>query len=159
VDAQMTRKIRSASVDDLAAIERIVHDAYVKYVERIGKAPGPMHDDYRKHIQGKEGWVICEKNDLLGLIVLLPKSDRLLLDNVAVDPKFQRKGIGRVLIKFAENEAKQGGYNEIRLYTHLEMRENISMYARLGYEQTGRGEQDGFQRIFFRKQISQSIPL
>jgi len=75
----------------------------------------------------------------------------LLLDNVAVDPNHQGKGIGRALIDFAEQEARRRGHAEIRLYTHQSMHENIVLYPRLGYEETGRGEQAGFQRVFFRK--------
>lgn len=154
----MPGPIRPASIDDLPAVERIVHDAYVKYVERIGKPPGPMLDDYRKHIQAHEVWAILDNNDVVGVLVLVPKPDHLLLDNVAVDPRFHGKGIGRVLIVFAEREAERRGYDEIRLYTHQKMAENIAMYPRLGYEETGRAEHDGFERVFFRKCITSTTP-
>lgn len=36
----MPGPIRPASIDDLPAVERIVHDAYVKYISRMGK----IHD-------------------------------------------------------------------------------------------------------------------
>jgi hypothetical protein len=34
------------------------------------------------------------------------------------------------------------------------MTENIALYARTGWEETGRGEQGGFARVFFRKRLS-----
>ena len=49
--------------------------------------------------------------------------------------------------------ALRRGVGEIRLYTHLTMHENIALYPRLGYQETGRGEQAGFQRVFFRKRL------
>ena len=145
--------IKPASIRDLSKIQRIVHDAYIKYVDRIGKPPGPMLDDYCKHIQAHEAWVMLNGTDATGVLILIPQSDHLLLDNIAVDPRFHGKGIGRALIEFAEREATRRGYDEIRLFTHQKMHENLLMYPRLGYEETGRGTQDGFDRVFFRKRI------
>ena len=33
------------------------------------------------------------------------------------------------------------------------MHENIALYTRLGWQETGRGEQAGFQRVFMRKPV------
>ncbi|HYZ21397.1 MAG TPA: GNAT family N-acetyltransferase, partial [Rhodopila sp.] len=88
---------------------------------------------------------------LSGLIVLIPKPDHLLLDNIAVDPARHSRGIGRALLRFAESEAARRGYTELRLYTHEKMTENLAMYPALGWQETGRAEQDGYHRVFFRK--------
>jgi GNAT superfamily N-acetyltransferase len=145
--------IRPASIDDLPEIRRIVHAAYVKYVDRIGKPPAPMLDDYRKHILACQAWVMLDGTDIAGILILVPAADHLLLDNVAVDPRCRGSGIGRALIEFAEHEAARRGYNEIRLFTHQKMHENLLLYPGLGYEEIGRGTQDGFDRVFFRKRI------
>jgi GNAT superfamily N-acetyltransferase len=145
--------VRPADVTDLPALTRIVADAYTKYIDRIGKAPGPMLDDYLAHIRHHAVWVIACDGALAGLIVLLPKEDYLLLDNIAVDPARHGHGIGRRLLRFAEQEAVRRGYGELRLYTHEKMTENLAMYPALGWEETGRGEQDGYQRVFFRKRV------
>jgi GNAT superfamily N-acetyltransferase len=149
----MANSIKPASIADLGTVERIVHDAYVKYTERMGKQPGPMLDDYRQRIQAHEVWLFLDDRNIAGVLVLSPKSDHLLLDNVAVDPAHHGKGIGRALIEFAEREAARRGYGEVRLYTHQKMHENIAMYPHLGYQETGRGQEDGFARVFFRKRI------
>src|ERR1051325_1202771 len=111
----LTAAIRPASLDDLPEILRIVHDAYIKYVERIGKPPAPMLDDYRQHIEAQETWVMQDGADVTGVLVLTARTDYLFLDNVAVDPRFQGKGVGRALIEFAECEGVRRGYQEIRL--------------------------------------------
>jgi len=145
--------IRQASSADRPAVERIVHAAYTKYVAPIGKSPGPMNDDYAARIAQQAVWLLIASGEIAGILVLLEEDHHLLLDNVAVDPRHQGKGIGRALIDFAEQEAGRRGHAEIRLYTHQAMHENIAMYPRLGYEETGRGEQAGFQRVFFRKTL------
>jgi hypothetical protein len=32
------------------------------------------------------------------------------------------------------------------------------MYPHLGYDETGRGEEAGFQRVFFRKRMAGGVP-
>jgi ribosomal protein S18 acetylase RimI-like enzyme len=143
--------IRPANATDLDAVQRIVNAAYVKYVARIGKPPGPMLDDYAALIRSHCVWVAGEP--IAGLIVLIAEPDHLLLDNIAVDPTAQGTGLGRALMHFADTEARRRGYTELRLYTHQTMTENIALYARIGWTETGRSEQNGFARVFFRKAI------
>lgn len=38
--------LRLAVADDVAAVRRCVDAAYTPYIERIGRPPGPMTDDY-----------------------------------------------------------------------------------------------------------------
>ena len=45
------------------------------------------------------------------------------------------------------------GFDRIELYTNAAMRENIEYYPRLGYKEIGRHEEDGFERVFFRKSL------
>ena len=146
--------IRRATPDDRAAVEAIVHAAYSIYVDRIGKPPGPMLDDYGRLIaDGAVSVFAAPDGGLAGVIVLLPASDHLLLDNVAVWPERQGEGIGRRLIAFAESKARRLGYRELRLYTHVTMSENIALYARLGFAETGRGQQAGYDRVFMTKRL------
>ena len=85
--------------------------------------------------------------------MLQPATDYLLLDNIAVSPARQGSGLGRRLLAFAEAEALRRGYAEIRLYTHQTMEENQRLYASIGYEETGRGTEAGYDRVFMRKQL------
>jgi ribosomal protein S18 acetylase RimI-like enzyme len=134
------------------AITQIVDQAYRHYIARIGKPPGPMHDDYAARVLESVVWVL-EEGAIAGIIVLLPATNHLLLDNVAVSPARQGSGFGRRLLAFAEAEALRRGYCEIRLYTHQTMVENQRLYASIGYEETGRGTEAGYDRVFMSKQL------
>jgi GNAT superfamily N-acetyltransferase len=79
------------------------------------------------------------------------RPDHLLLDNVAVAPDAQGMGIGAQLLRLADETAARSGLGEIRLFTNEAMTENLGYYARKGYVETGRGVQDGYRRVFFRK--------
>jgi ribosomal protein S18 acetylase RimI-like enzyme len=146
-------RIRAATAADVPAIEEIVDQAYRHYIARIGKPPGPMLDDYAARVSEGVVWVLKEGAVIAAIIVLLPAPDYLLLDNIAVSPARQGLGLGRQLLAFAEAEALRRGYREIRLYTHQTMVENRRLYVSIGYAETGRGTEAGYDRVFMRKRL------
>jgi len=147
-------RIRAATAADVSVIGQIVDQTYRHYIPRIGKPPGPMLDDYAARVSEGVVWVIEEGSTIAGIIVLLPRPGYLLLDNIAVAPARQGAGLGRRLLAFAEAEAVRRGYREIRLYTHQTMTENQRLYAAIGYEETGRGTEAGYERVFMRKRLA-----
>jgi ribosomal protein S18 acetylase RimI-like enzyme len=146
-------RIRPAIAVDVPAIAEIVDQAYRHYIARIGKPPGPMLDDYAARVSEGVVWVLEQGAEIAAIIVLLPAPNYLLLDNIAVSPTRQGSGLGRRLLAFAEDEALRRGYCEIRLYTHQTMVENQRLYASIGYEETGRASEAGYNRVFMRKQL------
>lgn len=147
--------IRPARPEDRTAVEAVVNAAYAIYIERIGKPPGPMLDDYGALIAAGAVSVLDDvPGEIAALIVLVPKFDHLLLDNIAVQPDRQGQGLGRQLIAFAEEEARRLGHAELRLYTHATMTENIALYLRLGFAETGRGHEAGYDRVFMTKRLA-----
>ena len=145
--------IRAATAADVPAIVDIVDRAYRHYIARIGKPPGPMLDDYAARVSEDAVWVLQEGSAIAGILVLLSAPEYLLLDNIAIAPERQGRGMGRRLLAFAESEALRRGYREIRLYTHQTMIENQRLYASIGYEETGRGSEAGYDRVFMRKPL------
>lgn len=142
--------VRLATDADLAAIERLVAEAYSAWIPRIGRRPAPMDDDYGALIAAGQVHV-AGADTVLGLLVLIPEPDTLLLDNIAVAPSAQGQGIGRLLLGFAESEAKRLALPAIRLYTNEKMTENIALYLRHGFVETHRARQAGHNRVFMRK--------
>ena len=135
-------------------VRDLVRMAYSMYVERIGKEPAPMLEDYDALIRAGEVWVWDEGGEVLGVLVMRPADDHLFVDNVAVAPRHQGRGLGRELLVFAEERAEREGLPEIRLYTNEKMHENLAVYAKLGFEETGRGVDGGYRRMFMRKRLS-----
>jgi ribosomal protein S18 acetylase RimI-like enzyme len=119
----------------------------------LGKPPGPMLEDYVARVSEGAVWLLEEGTVLAARIVLVPAPNYLLLDNIAVSPARQALGLGRRLLAFAEDEALRRGYREIQLHTHQTMVENQLLYTSIGYEETGRGTEAGYDRVFMRKQL------
>ena len=90
---------------------------------------------------------------MVGVLVIRAAGDALELENVAVDPGHQGRGHGRALIAFAERQARELGLSEVTLYTNEAMVENLRLYPRLGFVETGRRVEDGYRRVFFRKSL------
>ena len=150
-----TDQPRLARPEDADALRRIVREAYAHYIERMGKLPGPMLDDYAKRIKDGQAWVLEVDGTIAGLVVLEDDGQgALLLDNIAVAPSAQSQGIGRRLVTFTESEARRRGCKQVRLYTHVLMVENIALYGRLGFRETGRVSEKGFDRVYMAKPLS-----
>lgn len=112
----------------------------------------PMDDDYAARCAAGQAWLLEDRGGaLIGAVVIEDGGDHLWLDNVAVEPARQGEGIGRTLLAFVEAEARRRGYAEVRLLTNERMARNIALYARLGYVETERREEDGFRRVFMAK--------
>ena len=147
------KSVRPAEPEEAAAVGDLVRASYSKYVERIGREPAPMLEDYAALIRAGEVWVLAEGGEVLGVLVMRPAEDHLFVDNVAVAPGHQGRGLGRELVAFAEEKAAEHGIPEIRLNTNERMHENLDIYARLGFEETGRGLDGGYRRVFMRKRL------
>jgi ribosomal protein S18 acetylase RimI-like enzyme len=147
-------EIRSARAEDATAITVCVTAAYRPYIARIGKPPGPMLDDYNEVIQQHRVLVLSEGTKLVGVLVLIKQNHSLLVDNIAVHPDYQGRGLGRRLMALAEEEARRLGFIAVTLYTNEQMTENIDLYKKLGYTETARVTEQGYHRVYMRKALS-----
>lgn len=146
--------IRQATHEDLPAIKACIDGAYSPYVERLGQKPKPMLSDYGDQVgEGIVHVLVGDGGEIQGLIVFYRKSDCMLLENVAVSPRHQGKGVGKRLIAFCEAEAARLGCAAIELFTHRKMTENRALYARLGYREIDREDDKALDRVFFRRDM------
>jgi ribosomal protein S18 acetylase RimI-like enzyme len=91
--------------------------------------------------------------EFAGFIVVYPRGDHMHVENIAILPALQGRGVGRALLAFVEAEARRRGYAALELYTNAKMTENQAFYPRLGYVETARRNENGFSRVFYRKKL------
>ncbi len=142
---------RPATPSDLPGIERVIGRAYARYADLLDRPPAPVLHDYQPEVAAGCVWVLGEP--IAGVIVLIERDDSLLIENVAVDPAAQGRGLGRVLLEFAERQAVGRGLPRLTLYTNEVMTESLAVYVRLGYQEVDRRHQDGYRRIFLVKAV------
>ena len=145
--------LRPALPSDAPGVAACVCEAYVHYIERIGKQPGPMLEDYSRVIADAIVHVATQGELVVGAIVLKTTDEGFYVDNVAVRPSAKGTGVGRMLLQLAESEARQRGYTSVYLATHELMVENRALYNRIGYVEYDHRIVNGFPRVFFRKAL------
>ena len=135
----------------------MVNAAYTKYIDRIGKPPAPMNADYEELMQDHEIYVLETDQDqaVVGSIVLGidKETDSVKINNLVVDPNSQGRGYGRILMNFAQEFAKSGGFPALTLFTNVKMYENLSLYPKMGFVETERRTEAGYERVYFRKDL------
>jgi len=151
--------LRPATVTDAPRLTELVQAAYGHYVERLGGRPRPMTDDYAEVVRSFRVTVAEREGDIVGLIVLGVDAEGFLVDNVAVDPSQQGRGVGEALLEHAEDAARRAGFDSIYLYTHERMTENLALYSRIGYVEYDRRAQGDAFLVYLRKQLGGTVGI
>ena len=146
--------LRAATSGDIVCIQHCAHDAYGKYVARLGRKPAPMVADFENLVAQGRVVVACSNNQLIGFVVFYPTGDVMHLENVAVLPTMCGQGVGKMLIAHVEEAASKQGHCAVELYTNEVMTENLHIYPSIGYREFDRRTEDGFNRVYFRKELS-----
>lgn len=146
--------IRQACAKDEPDIKHCAEEAYSRYIPLIGRKPAPMVADFKAQIAEGHVYVAFDADLFLGFIIFFPENEYMLLENVAVLPQAAGHGVGKALIGFCESEAKRRGFNIVQLYTNEKMTDNLTIYPRLGYYEVARRSENGFNRVFFEKNLS-----
>jgi GNAT superfamily N-acetyltransferase len=145
--------LRRATDLDARSVDKLVAAAYEKYIPLIGRMPMPMLTDHTESIRANDVWVLDLGGRILGVIELERRVDHVWIDNVAIDPTWQGRGLGRRLLRHAEDEARRLGLGELRLLTNERYVDNIAMYSRYGYHETHREPHLGTDLVHFEKTL------
>jgi ribosomal protein S18 acetylase RimI-like enzyme len=129
---------RRATADDATALNALARAAYAIYVPVIGREPQPMATDWQTLFASQEIWIVDGPSGPIASLALEVEPDHVVIWSVAVSPAYQRKGLGRRLMEFAEARSRDLKRPEIRLFTNAKMVRNIALYQSLGYVETRR---------------------
>lgn len=111
----------------------------------------PSEEAFRKDIDRKELYVLEENDTIIGTIVLstlmdeeydpiswsMPNNNNIYIHRLAVHPQEQKKGYAKVLMDFAEDYARKGGFISVRLDTFSKNARNNKFYQARGYQAVG----------------------
>jgi GNAT superfamily N-acetyltransferase len=125
--------LRSAGNADLAAVVALQRAAYARNREILGVEPIPLQADYAAILKDMEVWLAEDGGRLVGALILEPRAKDLLVWSIATDPSRQSGGLGRALLRAAEERARELGRSVVRLYTGTLLAHLVAWYARHGY--------------------------
>ncbi|HKB27468.1 MAG TPA: GNAT family N-acetyltransferase [Candidatus Limnocylindrales bacterium] len=154
--ADPAQLLRPATDADAPAINRLVAAAYSPYIPLIGRTPIPMLTDYAIAVREHDVWVLVADGTIVGALELVAYPDHLWLEDVAILPAWQGRGLGGSLIRHAEDEARRRSLPEIRLLTNERYEADIAIYTHYGYRETHRRPHLGTDLVYFAKAIGLS---
>lgn len=112
-----TIELRRSVSGDAAELRRLTRAAYAKWVPVIGREPKPMGADYEAAVESFRFDLLYLDGVLAGLVETIDEGDSLLVENVAVDPDFQGRGLGSTLMAHAEDIARSLSYDALHEQT------------------------------------------
>lgn len=150
----MIETMRIATISDAEAVTVLTKMAYAKWVPVIGREPLPMKADHAAFIQENRVDLLFSGADLVALVETVQRKEDVLIENVAVDPRFQKRGYGRRMVAQAEYLAVKAGLDVVRLYTNSLFEVNLRLYTSLGYKVERTEERNGGVAIHMLKRMS-----
>ena len=129
--------IRLAVPDDAAEFVACVDAAFHRFRARgiaLPDVSGGVGDDIARNVV----IVAANGSNVLGAMILVDHSDHLHLANIAVHPDYGGRGIGKALLKEADEVAQNMGRPRLCLATHVDIPENVALYRHLGWTETHR---------------------
>lgn len=153
-------EVRSFQPNDAAAVWKL-HDAALEDAGVHG-GRGPWEDDLRDisttYLEsGGEFLLGLAGAELVAMGGLLRRSpERAEIKRMRVRPDFQRRGLGRLILKELEARAQALGYREIQLDATEEQVAARCLYESAGYRETERRTTGRFLFIDYSKPLGSS---
>lgn len=132
-------EVKSATEEDIPAIHKITHDAFLKYCEMAGldyniEALTETYDDIRRDIETKNVFVVRIDDEPVGAvrIELLPNNEAYL-SRFAVASSNRNNGIGKILMKVVDKVMKENNVKTLKLHTCSKVTALIRFYYGRGF--------------------------
>lgn len=131
------KDFKKASLLGELKIKNLNKDSFKKAMLILDKELGTQRVRTPKFLMGKfkefpfffKG--IFLKDDLVGVLCGFPRENYLLISEIAIDERFQKRGFGRKLIDDFEKEAKKRNYSQINVGAYDT---SISFYSLMRYK-------------------------
>lgn len=121
-------EIRPIRSEDLPAIMRIENLAF----------PNPWREEFFASADNWESWVICsEDGTLRGYIMYYTVLDEGEIINFAIDPAFQRQGLGTLLLSRTLEEMRKRDIRRLFLEVRASNLAAQELYKRFGFVKLG----------------------
>ncbi len=146
-------KIRAGTTADANWLKVCTDQAYGSYVPMLGRKPVPMTIDYQAAFDDFDIWIAERKGTRAGLLMLQHEEDHTVIYSVAVMPDYTGHGIGKLLLRQAEQVAMAKGFKLLRLYTNELMTRNLAIYRGLGYADSHLTQFNGSNVVHLKKTL------
>ena len=125
--------IRPARREDLAALEQIEAEGDRQFVALFGPLDWLPTPGVER--MAAPGFLLVAGDPPVGFAHVLELEGIAHLEQLAVRPGEQRRGIGSALVRAVQEEAARRGYAEVSLCTYADVPWNAPFYRGLGFEE------------------------
>jgi ribosomal protein S18 acetylase RimI-like enzyme len=128
--------LRKATEEDAAVVLAVLREANAPYRHRPNGPSGAFEDTVEgtREMMATYPVVLAVTGEtIVGALFYAFETNHCFLFRLGVLPAYQRRGIGRALMEYAERRAMEMGLPCTRLGVRRSMPENHAYYGRLGY--------------------------
>jgi len=133
---------RWTGTDRLGDILNMIHSAFAGF-----DPPSGVLDETVADIAAcqRAGFVLVAQSgkEFVGSMFCECKGDALYLRRLAAAPAWRKRGVGRALLKTAEDEARHIGAKRLTLRVRVTLPDNLAYFKIAGFGQTGEGQDPG----------------
>lgn len=131
-------RIRPVTPAELPALQDIERAAGTPFralgMAAIADDEPPALDALERFRRAGRAWVACAEGDRpIGYLIGEPVDGALHVEQVSVHPDAARRGVGRTLLAYAADRARDEGLTGLTLTTFTEVPWNAPYYTRLGF--------------------------
>jgi ribosomal protein S18 acetylase RimI-like enzyme len=133
---------RWASSDRLDEIMGMVHAAFDGFTPPSGVLKETAADLAKRQ---RDGFVLVamDGDDFVGSLFCAVKDGSLYLTRMATRPDLRGSGVGRAMLRAAEDEARRMSLPKLSLRVRKTLPGNLDYFARFGFVVVGEGQEDG----------------
>lgn len=147
---------------DWNALHALLTEAFAFMEGRIDPPSSLHHLDPAGLAEKAGAEILLTAHDpaLVGCVFLAAQPPELHVGKLAIRPTRQGRGIGRLLIRAAEVEAHRLGLTALTLQTRIELTENHTAFAAMGFVKMAETAHPGFDRptaITMRKPVAPAV--
>ncbi len=144
--------IRPATADDIPRILELYDEQLAISSSDAEKHRDTSQDNYLrvfneiKALPGCKPIVAEEDGEVIGttMLMIVPNLSHKALpwaavENVVVDEKYRRKGIGKLMMEYCKKRAEEAGCYKVQLMSDKSRKESHEFYKSIGYNASAEG--------------------
>jgi len=121
--------LRQAELKDTKEILEIVSELYLDIPHFVWND----EDFVKNQIQKNEYFVIEDQGQLMGIMSLRQRTNKINIETLAVRKNFKSQGLGSKFIEFAKQFTKEKGFNILHAYSFSEYN-SAGFYLKKGFK-------------------------
>ena len=146
---------READLEDCETVLRAAFGGYVRQLNRIQSSDA--YSWLAESIAAQQVLTAREGTHILGVAIFSDQGRKRTIEQIAVAPDSQGRGIGRALIHRIEQNTIKANMASLELDTAEKMIHLVDLYRNCGFEIVSSGPpkhgRDNYTRVFMRKLI------